>query len=620
MIRRCKQLARRLRGTPARVRARWGLIQLAGSASRRSVVATVACLGLGALLPAAVAVATGRFVSAMVRAVRVADRDVGPLIGPLSLLVGLLILEQLVSLLGVPLRRRLGSVVEGVIRHRLRTVLAAPAGIDHLEDQEVRNQAQRVTRGIGARTVGQGVDGQFAAFFGILGGLLALGSVAVVAPGIALYMALLLFVLRARNAFQSGGFVNVQAGRIDDVREARYWLDAAGGPLPAKELRLFGLQEWVIDRQFEAAARARKPVWDGVDEFIRRQRIPLLLVALGYSAPLLWIADRAASGHMTPGTVAFVCAALLGASGMAYAGDLWSVDAALYSTEALRSLEARAAAVVAPSPTSSVGPADRVAPAIRFEGVSFSYPEGSPVLDRLDLELRAGESLAIVGANGAGKTTLVKVLARLYEPTGGRITADGIDIAALDVRAWRRRLSAVFQDFVRYEAPARDNVGISELGRVRPDLLAEAVEAAAATDVIAKLPLGWDTILSRGQVGGVELSGGQWQRIAVARLTYGVLAGRDVVILDEPTANLDAEAELEIFDRLLEAAKGRTVVLISHRFSTVRRADRIAVLADGGIVELGTHQELLALGGHYATMFHTQADRYLLDTTEATAG
>jgi len=206
--------------------------------------------------------------------------------------------------------------------------------------------------------------------------------------------------------------------------------------------------------------------------------------------------------------------------------------------------------------------------------------------------------LAIVGDNGAGKTTLVKLLARLYDPGEGRITVDGRDLRTLDPLAWRQRLAAVFQDFVHYELSAADNIGFGAPQRLHDtEALRRAATRAGALDLIERLPSGWATVLSPGYAGGVDLSGGQWQRIALARALFAVEAGAGVLILDEPTAALDVRAEAELFDRFLSLTQGLTAIIVSHRFSTVRRADRIAVLAEGRIVEQGTHAELLALGG-----------------------
>jgi ATP-binding cassette, subfamily B, bacterial len=224
------------------------------------------------------------------------------------------------------------------------------------------------------------------------------------------------------------------------------------------------------------------------------------------------------------------------------------------------------------------------------------------VLDGFDLTIPAGSSLAIVGQNGAGKTTLAKLLCRLYDPQGGAVEADGIDLRDLDLDSWRRRLTAVFQDFVRYELPLRDNVA--------PTGAPDDVVRAALDDAGAGGLRDLSTVLARGYEGGTELSGGQWQRVALARALSALRLGAGVVLLDEPTAQLDVRGEAEIFDRILAATRDCTTILISHRFSTVRHVDRVCVLEHGRVVELGSHDELMALGGRYRTMFDLQASRF----------
>ena len=240
--------------------------------------------------------------------------------------------------------------------------------------------------------------------------------------------------------------------------------------------------------------------------------------------------------------------------------------------------------------------------------MSFAYPGGAAVLDDFDLSIPAGTSLAIVGQNGAGKTTIAKLLCRMYDPQGGAIEIDGTDMRDLDLQSWRSRVAAVFQDFMRLELPLRANVAPAGA----PDAVVSAALQSAGAANLASL----DTVLARGYEGGTDLSGGQWQRVALARALAAVMRGAGVVVLDEPTAQLDVRGEAEIFDRLLAATRQCTTILISHRFSTVRHADRICVLEHGRVVELGTHDELMALNGRYRTMFDLQAQRFNLGEDE----
>ena len=297
--------------------------------------------------------------------------------------------------------------------------------------------------------------------------------------------------------------------------------------------------------------------------------------------------------------------AAVGMAALAFGGLNWALDGVCAPIAAVMRLEAAMATAGNLSPGTAVADG---APAreIRFRDVSFAYGGieggGRRVLDHFDLTIPAGTSLAIVGQNGAGKTTLAKLLCRLYDPTEGSIEIDGVDLRSFDIAAWRRRITAVFQDFVRFDLPLRVNV--VPLGA--PDDVIEAALAEAGGTNLAAL----DQPLAKGYEGGTDLSGGQWQRIALARALAAVHQGAGLVLLDEPTAQLDVRGESEIFERVLTATRQCTTIIISHRFSTVRQADRIAVVEDGRMIEHGTHDELMALDGRYRTMFDLQASRF----------
>jgi ATP-binding cassette, subfamily B, bacterial len=332
------------------------------------------------------------------------------------------------------------------------------------------------------------------------------------------------------------------------------------------------------------------------------------------------VARAAAHGDLTLGELAFALQAIvvIGVLAEFFWESDYATEFGLNSYAAVERFE-RLAAAEAADHRPDQDPAGRPRSEIRFEGVSFAYPGSDrPVLRGLDLTIPAGRSLAIVGLNGAGKTTLVKLLGRLYEPQAGRITVDGIDVRRFPADAWQRRLGAIFQDFVHYDLPVMDNVGFGA-----PELAGDesrirsALARAGATAVVDALPHGLETILSREYEDGAELSGGQWQRIAIARALMAVEAGAQVLVLDEPTANLDVRAEARFFERFLELTGGLTTILISHRFSSVRRADRIVVLDEGAVVEDGTHEELLARRGRYAQLFHLQAARFSRNGEEA---
>jgi ATP-binding cassette subfamily B protein len=298
----------------------------------------------------------------------------------------------------------------------------------------------------------------------------------------------------------------------------------------------------------------------------------------------------------------------VGVSMIAFGGLSWSLDGAAAPVAAVLRLEsAMRPAGALRSGTRRAPPAP---PEIRLCDVSFSYLGGAPVLEHFDLTIPAGSSLAIVGQNGAGKTTIAKLLCRLYDPQSGAITIDGVDLREFDLASWRARVTAVFQDFLRLELALRDNVAPAG---APGEVVRAALESAGAANLAAL-----DTVLARGYTGGTDLSGGQWQRIALARALAAVTLGAGVVLLDEPTAQLDVRGEAEIFDRLLAATRQCTTILISHRFSTVRHADRICVLEHGHVIELGSHDQLMALGGRYRTMFDLQAQRFHLAEEEGT--
>jgi ABC-type multidrug transport system fused ATPase/permease subunit len=317
---------------------------------------------------------------------------------------------------------------------------------------------------------------------------------------------------------------------------------------------------------------------------------------------VFWLlASAAVDGRISLAEAVVYLQSAIGVSMIAFGGFGWTLDGASAPVAAVLRLES--AMRSAGELKSGNRPADS-APVreIRLRDVTFAYPGGSQVLEHFDLAIPAGSSLAIVGQNGAGKTTLAKLLCRLYDPQSGAIEIDGVDLREFDLESWRSRVTAVFQDFIRLELPLRDNVAPAGA----PDhVVREALEAAGAANLAAL-----DTILARGYDGGTDLSGGQWQRVALARALAAVQLGAGVVLLDEPTAQLDVRGEAEIFDRLLARTRHCTTILISHRFSTVRHADRICVLEHGRVVELGTHDELMALAGRYRTMFDLQAQRF----------
>ncbi|PYS53853.1 MAG: ABC transporter ATP-binding protein, partial [Acidobacteria bacterium] len=386
-------------------------------------------------------------------------------------------------------------------------------------------------------------------------------------------------------------------------RDSEYAYRLAVDPPAAKELRLFGLAGWVIERFVARRTRLHQLQYEAT-RLRERPVVWSLLLVVSANVLVFWsLANAAVSGSLDLGAAIVFAQCALSTSMIAFGGLNWALDWAASPVAAV--LRLQAAMNSAGALRSGTRRADSMPrSAIRFRNVTFAYPSGgtTPVLKEFDLTIPAGSSLAIVGRNGAGKTTLAKLLCRLYDPQSGAIEVDGVDIREFDLENWRSRVTAVFQDFIRFELPLRDNVA----PQGAPDDHVRAALASAGAGGLAKL----DTILARGYEGGTDLSGGQWQRVALARALCAVRLGAGVVLLDEPTAQLDVRGEAEIFDRILAATRHCTTILISHRFSTVRQAGRICVLENGAVVELGTHDELMALGGRYRTMFDMQAQRF----------
>lgn len=397
--------------------------------------------------------------------------------------------------------------------------------------------------------------------------------------------------------------------RTQRNRQAFYIEAVLTSEASAKEVKLFSLSRWLIDR------------FRGVHEEFHREEHALLrrraraTALLGLASSVAYygaaalVVGRTARGELSLGSMTLALAVLhqgqrslatgLGAFARIYEHNLYMAN--LFSFLSTEEDE-----VDEPIPDDFVP--DAAPPEVRFEGVSYRYPGAAQdAISGVTLTLRPGETVALVGRNGAGKTTLVKLLVGIYRPTAGRVLIDGVDAATLSAAAIRRRVAVLFQDFARFQFSAGDNVGLGWLpSREDESALDRAVREAGAEDVVARLPDGLKTPLGRA-FGGDDLSGGQWQRIALAR---AFMRPASIVVLDEPTASLDAEAEHEVFTRMAALKRRRTALLITHRFATVRTTDRVVVLDRGSVVEEGTHAELLARGGLYASMFELQAEGY----------
>jgi ATP-binding cassette subfamily B protein len=486
----------------------------------------------------------------------------------------------------------------------------APPGVAHLEDPDVVDgvsEAQVV--GTGPVTVSDAVVGLVTVAANSMASVLA----AAVLAGYRWWLGVGLLAAYAATTWvrarQLRGSVTALRGHARRFRRSSYFRDVALTPGAAKELRVFGLGSWVGDRFADEWQHAMAGFWR---DRPKGGSVPLAcgsLVGGAVGVTYALLARSALRGDITLGQLTMYAGAATGVAALYRIGmDNLNISYGTAPVPAALALERRTA-----EPRFQLGgsaPADGLpASEIRFQGVSFRYP-GRPghVFRDLDLEIPAGRSLAIVGPNGAGKTTLVKLLARLYDPTGGRILVDGIDLADIDARAWHRRIGAIFQDFVHDQLSAADNVWFGAPERAGDlDAAAAAARRAGAEEIIDRLPGRWNTVLSAATNGGAEPSGGQWQRVALARALFAIDAGASVLILDEPTAALDVRAEAAFYDRFLELTSGITTIVISHRFSTVRRADRIVVIEDGRVREDGDHASLLAADGRYAHLFRLQA-------------
>jgi ATP-binding cassette, subfamily B, bacterial len=484
---------------------------------------------------------------------------------------------------------------------------AATLDLEDFEDAEFQDKLERARRQTSGRMA---LMGQL---FGQAQDILTVVSFAAGLVVYAPWLIVLLFIALV-PAFLGEAHFNAQGYalayfRTPERRELDYIRQTAASVETAKEVKIFGLNGFLIDRyrrlagDLYAANRKlalRRASWGGLFT---------AMGTVGYYLAYAYIAWQTVAGAFTIGDLTFLAGSFRRLRTLLeglLAGFSSTASQALYLDDLFSFFE------VTPEIHSPANPLPFPKPirqGFAFENVGFKYPGAERwAVRNLTFALAAGEVLALVGENGAGKTTLVKLLARLYDPDEGRILLDGRDLRDYDLEQLRGNIGVIFQDFVRFNFSAADNIAVGRIAE-RDDRarIEEAAERSRAADVIAKLPGGYDQMIGKRFRNGVELSGGEWQKIAIAR---AYMRDAEVLILDEPTAALDARAEFEVFQRFKEVSAGRTAVLISHRFSSVRMADRILVLVDGRVEAQGTHDQLIAQSGRYAELFELQAASY----------
>ena len=576
-------------------------LSLVWRSSRPMTIALGALTLVGALVPLGVAYAGKRIVDGVVA--RSGEQTLRWVLLELSLVLALALVQRGLGLVRSLLGARLGIDINVAILEK-----ALGLELRWFEDPEFYDKLTKARREASSRPVALVTES-----FQLVQNLITLvgyGALLVQWSGWAVAGLLLSTVpaTLAEMRYSKMAF-RVRNWRSPESRRLLYLEYVLANDEHAKEVKLFGLGPLLLERyrtlaeQFYREDKALAAKRAGITHALSLLGTGAFYAAYGAMA-LLAAAAKLTLGNMTMYILAFrqgqqSFQSVLGAIGSIYEHNL-------YMSNLFEYLALAAPVVAAAAP----GEAASGAGEIRFEDVGFRYPDKDAwAVRHISLTIKKGESLALVGENGAGKTTLIKLLTGLYTPTEGRIVLDGRDVRAWDERALRARFGVVFQDFNQYQLMVRENVGLGSVDHMADEPRIErAVERGGAEELVRGLAGGLDAPLGRWFQDGTELSGGQWQKIALARAFMREEA--DILVLDEPTAALDAEAEHAVFTRFRQLAKGRTTIVISHRFPTVRMAQRIVVLDHGGIVEAGTHDELVAAGARYARMFALQAEGY----------
>jgi ATP-binding cassette, subfamily B, bacterial len=497
-----------------------------------------------------------------------------------------------------------------LLLERVSTLASRPHGIEHLEDADVRQAIDGAVEEINQQYF-LGVQSTWQVLSYRLWGTAALVVLATWSWWVA---ALVLLTTLAVNVTWSAYSQQIFEDIFRDRRRrrARWYRNLLVDQDSAKEVRLFGLTAFGLERFSASWNRAMADLWDNR----RAKQGPIVLadvaILAAYAVALATLAHSAWTGVIGTATLLASVQALTQIEGLGMLGDMQTM--VIRQQTLLLDLEDLSTRLPEPATTTSPTRPTGTPSTVSFRDVRFTYPgRPEPTFAGLTLEIEPGSSVAVVGANGAGKSTLIKLLCGLHRPDAGAVLVDGGDPGTDD--HLRRRVAVIFQEFVRYHLTLRENVGMAMLGDHRPEdveaVVPRALHDATGDRVLARVG-GWDRVLSGEYTGGTDLSGGQWQRVALARALAAIDAGAGVLVLDEPTAALDVRAEAELFDNFLTVTRGLTTILVSHRLSSVRHADRIVVLDQGRIVEDGSHEALVAAGRGYARMFALQAERFAM--------